>query len=280
MDKMPVINFDGYFADFTSQWVSAHQGEYRNYDEMEDDMPNVYLSFLNTPASWLDGITPGAYFTQFDDPKVLVDWLNKYCNCRVPVPDLLTEQIVFVGKPCEKRLLELLKDTETSEEAKMTAIGLLREMKSSLPKMLYINWQLDRAEKDEMRDNALESLEEMGETVVQPILQVIDNANIYGKEALLDVLSRFPGNSKTLKTALELFDKMPQRRAVIAGYLARIGDEKALPALIKAAGSEETGYLTYIELRNAIEELGGDCPERTFDEDPEYEALRNLDQIL
>ena len=36
-------------------------------------------------------------------------------------------------------------------------------------------------------------------------------------------------------------------------------------------------YLTFIELRNAIEEMGGTCPEREFDEDPEYEALRGLD---
>ena len=44
----------------------------------------------------------------------------------------------------------------------MTAVGLLREMESTAPKMLYIQWQLDRAPKDELRDNALESLAAMG----------------------------------------------------------------------------------------------------------------------
>ena len=43
------------------------------------------------------------------------------------------------------------------------------------------------------------------------------------------------------------------------------------------AASEETPYLDYIELRSAIEQLGGDAPERNFDEsDPEYEAMARM----
>lgn len=277
MSKMPIINFDAHFADFTSEWIAAHQGQYRNYDEMEADIPHVYMAFLNTRAKWLGSLTPGSYFTQFEDPKVLVDWMNEYCRQGVPVPDLLTDQITFVGKPCEKRLLELLKDPEAGEEAKMLAIGLLREMESLQPKMLYINWQLNRAEKDEIKDNALESLREMGQAVVQPILQVVDQANAAGQEALLEVLADYPGNEQTFRLAMRLFREYPERRALFAGYLAKLGDARALPELEEAARDEKLNYLTFIELRNAIEEMGGTCPEREFDEDPEYEALRGLD---
>jgi hypothetical protein len=202
---MPIINFDEHFADYTSAWMKEHQGEYATYDEMEADLPKVYMMFLNTRAAWLGSLTPGSYFTQFEDPKVLVDWMHEYCRQGVPVPDLLTEQITFVGKPCEKRLVELLKDPEAGEEAKMLAIGLLREMGSTLPKMLYINWQLDRDEKDEMKDNALDSLREMGETAVQPMLQAVREANAAGQEALLDVLSNYPGNEQIFQLAIRLF---------------------------------------------------------------------------
>ena len=277
MNRMPVINFDEHFADYTSEWMKQHQGDYRNFDEMEADLPRVYMMFLNTRAPWLGGVTPGSYFTQFEDPKVLVDWLNKYCDEGVPVPDLLLEQITAVGRPCEKRLLELLKNPEAGEEARMTAIGLLREMESTLPKMLYIGWQMDRAEKDEMRDNALESLRAMGESVVQPILQSIGQANDAGQEALLDVLAVYPGNEQTLRIARRLFREKPEKRALFAGYLAKLGDERALPELMEAAKDDKTGYLTFIEIRNAIEALGGVCPEREYDDDPEYEALRGMD---
>ena len=277
MGKMPIINFDEHFADYTSAWIREHQGEYGTFDEMEEDLPRVYMTFLNTRAKWLGGLTPGSYFTQFEDPKVLVDWMNEYCRQGVPVPDLLTDQITFVGKPCEKRLLELLKDPEAGEEAKMLAIGLLREMESLQPKMLYINWQLNRAEKDEIKDNALESLREMGQAVVQPILQVVDQANAAGQEALLEVLADYPGNEQTFRLAMRLFREHPERRALFAGYLAKLGDARALPELEEAARDEKLNYLTFIELRNAIEVLGGNCPEREFEEDPEYEALRGMD---
>jgi len=277
MSQMPIINFDEHFADYMSGWMKEHKNQYKNYDEMEADMPRIYMSFLNTRAPWLGSVTPGSYFTQFEDPKVLVDWLEQYCEEGVPVPELLMEQITTVGRPCEKRLLELLKGDEAEDEARMTAVGLLREMGSELPKMLYITWQLDRREKDDLKDNALESLTEMGSQVVQPILQNIQAANPAGQEALLEVLSHFPGTPQITKLAMKLFETQKERRAVLAGYLAKLGDDQALPMLIKAAEEPGLRYLTFIEIRNAIEELGGTCPEREFDEDPEYEALRDLD---
>ena len=275
--KMPIINFDEHFADFMSGWMKAHQDEYQNFDEMEEDMPRIYMAFLNTRAKWLGNVTPGAYFTQFEDPKVLVDWLAQYCEEGAPVPDLLMEQITTVGRPCEKRLLELLKDGESPEEARMIAVNLLREMESVLPKMLYIHWQLEREDRDELKDNALESLTEMGECVVQPILQELPKAGTAGEEALLEVLSHFPGNEQVFKLALKLFRERKERRALFAGYLAKLGDDRALPDLMAAAEEEKVPYLTFIEIRNAIETLGGTCPERNYDDDPEYEALRDLD---
>jgi len=275
--KMPVINFDEHFADFTSEWLKSHGDSYANYDEMEADMPRIYMAFLNARAKWLGSVTPGSYFTQFEDPKVLVDWLAQYCEERVPVPDLLLEQITAVGRPCEKRLLELLKDEDAPDEARMIAVELLREMESTLPKMLYIHWQLDREAEDELKDNALESLSRMGDCVVQPILQELPHANGAGEEALLEVLSHFPGNEQIFRLASRLFRERKDRRALFAGYLAKLGDDRALPDLLSAAEEPKLPYLTYIEIRNAIEELGGTCPERDFEDDPEYEALRDLD---
>ena len=276
--KMPIINFDEKFADYMSEWMKTHQDEYATFDEMEEDMPRIYMSFLNTRAKWLGSVTPGSYFTQFEDPKVLVDWLKAYCDDGTPVPDLLMEQITNVGRPCEKRLLELLKDDEAPDEARMIAVNLLREMESMLPKMLYIRWQKERAgDEDELKDNALESLTAMGESVVQPILQELPGATAAGEEALLEVLSHYPGNEQIFRLALKLFRERKERRALFAGYLAKLGDDRALPELTEATQEEKLPYLTYIEIRNAIEELGGTCPERNYEDDPEYEALRDLD---
>ena len=274
---MPIINFDDHFADYMSRWMKDHEDEYDNYDDMEADLPRIYMSFLNTRASWLGSITPGSYFTQFEDPKVLVDWMTQYCDERVPIPEPLLEQISFVGKPCEKRLLTLLQDDDADQTARMTAVELLREMESSLPKMLYINWQLNREEKDELKDNAVESLCIMGPEVVQPIMQTIGKANSAGQEALLEVLTHYPVSEQSFQMMLRFFNEKKEKRALFAGYLAKTGDERALPDLIRVSREPDLPYLTYIEIRNAIEALGGNCPEREYTDDPEYEALRQMD---
>ncbi len=276
---MKCIDFDAKFADFSAKWVQDHAREYKNYDAMEADMPRIYMMFLNTPAKWLDGVTPGAYFTQYDDAKYVVDWLVEYCRREIPVPDMLLEQIQTIGKPCEKRLLALLKDEDDSvtEEARMTAIGLLRDMESTLPKMLYITWQLTRKQKDDLADNALDSLRDMGPAVVQPILQELPKANAAGQEALLDVLVNYPGPQQTFDLAIRLFHENPKRRALFASYLGKLGDDRALPALMAAAKADDCRYIDFIELRSAIESLGGEAPNKEFDEDVEYAALRAME---
>ena len=276
---MKCINFDDRFADFASQWMKDHSKEYRNYDAMEADMPRVYMMVLNTPAKWLDGVTPGAYFTQFEDAKDLVDWLVEYTNKEIPVPDLLLEQIQAVGKPCEKRLLALLKDESAAinEEARMTAIGLLRDMESTLPKMLYIQWQLQRDMQDDLADNALDSLRDMGKAVVQPILQELPKANAAGQEAFLDILVNYPGPQQVFDLAVRLFRENPGRRALFGSYLGKLGDDRALPVLMEAANDEKCGYMDFIELRSAIEYLGGEAPKREFFEDADYDALRAIE---
>lgn len=267
------INFDDHFADFMSDWMKKHRSEYRNVDAMEADLPRVYMAFLNTPAKWLEGVTPGAYFSQFEDAKDLVDWLCDYCAQGVPVPDLLLEQIQNVGKPCEKRLLALLKEDRAGNDAKMTAVGLLREMESTQPKMLYISWQIDREEDDELADNAIDSLAAMGKSAIQPMVEALPRANAAGQAALLDVLANYPGNEQVFRVAMKLFEQTKDRRALFASYLAKLGDERALPALMAAANDPDCGYVDFIELRNAIEQLGGEAPDRDFSDDPDYDLL-------
>ena len=87
----------------------------------------------------------------------------------------------------------------------------------------------------------------------------------------LEVLRLDPG-------AVGRVDVVAVRVAAVRGVaLAKLGDERALPVLTAAAQEEKIPYLTFIEIRNAIETLGGTCPERNYEDDPEYEALRELD---
>lgn len=275
---MKCIDFDKAFSQFAMKWFREHSKEYKNYDAMEAAMPDVYAKFLDTPADFLAGAKPGEYFEQWDDAKVLIDWMEDYFKQRVPVPDMLLNRIASLGEPAEKRLYALLQKERMPREARMTAVGLLREMESTLPMQLYISWQLRREAEDELCDAACESLVNMGEEAIDPMLAFLPDANDAGQEALCGVLSYYPQTAeKVLPVLLRLIRLPGANVAVLAGYLGRLGDEGALETLIDLALEEDLSYLNYIELRSAIEELGGDAPEREFDEsDPEYEAMSRL----
>ena len=275
---MKCIDFDKAFARYATQWFREHAKEYRNYDAMEAAVPDVYERFLDEPADFLAHAKPGEYFRQWDDAKLLIDWMEDYYKQNVPVPDMLLNRITELGEAAEKRLYALLQKERTPQEARMTAVSLLGELESTLPMQLYISWQLHRERDDELAGAACERLTQMGEEAVAPMRAFLDDANDAGKEALCSVLSHYDDeDGKVLNELLRLIRLPEANVATLAGYLGRLGDERALETLIDLALDEDRGYLDYIELRSAIEQLGGDAPERTFDErDPEYEAMARL----
>ena len=275
---MRCIDFDKEFERYITVWMKEHSKEYKNYDAMEADMPQVYEQFLDTPVNWLAGAKPGEYFNQFDNPKQLVNWMEDYFKQRIPVPDMLMNRIAELGLPAETALVAMMKKEKATMEMKMAAITLLREIESAAAMDDYIAWQLQRKDgEDELADNALESLSSMGEEAVPAMREGLKNASSDGQEALLTLLCNYPGDEAVLETALALFQRPNARIAVIADCLGKLGDERALPLLKDKAASEETEYLDYIELRSAIEALGGEAPEREFDaEDPAYEAMRSM----
>ena len=275
---MRCINFDKEFERYVSVWMKENAKKYRNYDEMEAAMPEVYEEFLDTPVNWLSGAKPGEYFAQFDNAHQLVNWMEDYFKQRIPVPDMLLNRIAELGLSAEESLMNLLKKEKATQEIRMAAITLLREIDSIAPMEYYIGLQAIRQEgEDELADNALDSLVSMGERAVDAMRNALALASPDGQEALLTVLSDYPGDENVFQTALALFKARTDRAAVLADCLGKLGDERALPALKALAASEETPYLDYIELLSAIEALGGEAPERDFEaSDPAYEAMRGM----
>ena len=204
--------------------------------------------------------------------------MEDYFKQRVPVPDMLLNRIAELGLSAQDALMRLLNKAQATQEMKMAAVTLLREIGSDAPLEMYVAWQAARQEgEDELADNALDSLDSMGERAVEAMRRALPEATEEGKEALLSLLANFPGDEAVFQEAMALFQARRDRAPLMADCLRKLGDERALPAMQALAASEETPYLDYIELRNAIEALGGDAPIREFDaEDPAYEAMRRM----
>ena len=275
---MKCINFDRAFERYMAEWMKENSEKYKDdMDVIEDMMPDVYLEFLKKPADFLDGIAPQDYFEQFDNADVLVNWLCDYIAQGVPVPDLLLERVTALGDPAEKSLLALVARDDLPEETQMTAISLLREMESKAPMQRYIDYIASLEEPSDKGDLCAEALISMGESVVEPILAALSGAGQTGRDIFADVLSNYPGDERIYELMIERFVTRDERRALFASYLAKLGDERAIPMLKEAAQSPDLNYLDYVEVVNAIEALGGERPpEREFSGDPYYESLRQV----
>lgn len=278
---MNCIDFDRQFQRYTAEWVRKNGDKYKNnMDVIEDMMPGVYEEFLNKPAAWLDGAAPGAYFGQFDDAGELVAWLCEYMEKGVPVPDVLLERITELGGAAEDALLALLEREDATDEMRMTAVSLLGEMESERPMRRYIGW-IAALEPDDGRadlcDLCAEMLTSMGEAVVESILDALPGATQAARDVFADILSNYPGDERIYELLMERFAHEQERRALFASYLAKLGDPRALPALIEAAADQEINYLDFVEISSAIDALGGERPaEREFAGDPYYESLKRV----
>ncbi|MDD3412008.1 MAG: hypothetical protein PHY12_14485 [Eubacteriales bacterium] len=271
---MEIIDFDDHFSDYLNQWTEKNRAKYKRVEEMEDEVPNVYLRWLNKPAQWLGGKRPSEFFESYD-AQTLANWLVDYVHSDAPVPDPLLNRLEELGE--EEPLLALMRDEAAPCEARMHAIELLRQLDSRAPMVDYIRWQVERACDDDLLDNALESLHEMGADVRGPAMIAFAAASEPGKEALLDLLCDFPPvDDAVFQFALSQFKLQPDRRALFAGYLGKMDDDRALEALCDIAESDEVTYIDFIEIRNAIERLGGEAPIRDFRNDPTYRAVQRL----
>ena len=275
---MKCINFDRAFERYMAEWMKENSEKYKDdMDVIEDMMPDVYLEFLKKPADFLDGIAPQDYFEQFDNADMLVSWLCDYIAQGVPVPDLLLERVTALGDPAEKSLLALIARDDLPEETQMTAISLLREMESKAPMQRYVDYIASLEEPSDKGDLCAEALMSMGESVIEPILAALSGAGQTGRDIFADVLSNYPGDERIYELMIERFVTRDERRALFASYLAKLGDERAIPMLKEAAQSPDINYLDYVEVVNAIEALGGERPpEREFSGDPYYESLRQV----
>ena len=278
---MNCIDFDRQFQRYTAEWVKKNGEKYKNnMDVIESMMPDVYQEFLDKPAAWLGGAAPGAYFEQFDDAGELVAWLCEYMEKGVPVPDVLLERITELGGAAEDALLALLEREDATDEMRMTAVSLLGEMESTRPMRRYIGWIAALEPEDgraDLCDLCAEMLTSMGGAVVEPILDALPGATQAARDVFADILSNYPGDERVYELLMERFAHEQERRALFASYLAKLGDPRALPALIEAAASQDINYLDFVEIANAIDELGGERPaEREFADDPYYESLKRV----
>jgi len=272
---MKIYDFDAKFYDYVRSWMALHPG--LREDQVEEKYNEMMMSWLNAPAQWLGGEKPGMYFNRYEDPKDLLKLLEEYLRRDIGLPEPLYARIVTVGAECVPGLVRIVRDDDRPEALRATAMAILRDIGDGVPRELLIDLVRSAREYNELSEIAADMLSKGDPSVVEALMDSLETATDYSQSLILDICANYPASDRVVNQVIDRLRKRPESRAFSAALLGKLGDTKAVEPLKEAAQYVDLTYLDYIEIRNAIESLGGDPgEERVFNGDPDYEALRNM----
>ena len=261
---MKLIDFDEKFNKKVAEMLEKHAGEHTE-EEWEDAIAKAYEKFGDTYMGAI-GMTPRQYFEKMTDSG-LVETLKEYILQDVPVPDILCGELEKRG--ASEPLLALLH--ETDEELVHYALNLIGSDPRALPRYAEM---LSEEEYDEhVKDALADLLKESADEAKERILPLVKTES---KPYALEILSRCKQKDDRVFEALVSAFRTGEEEEVplYAGYLAAYGDERALPALQEHIAREDIDFVTFQELKFAIEALGGEyTAQRDFSEDESYKKI-------
>ena len=267
-----MLDFDALFEEYLREWLNAHSGEF-TADELEEKVPELYEQFVTSPCDEADGLTPEEYYARFTSPEELVNTFVVCSEGEGNACSLLLDRITEV-EGCGEYLSKII-ENGASDKVLIAAMNLLEEMDAIQPISVYASWLGDENKDEGVVEKAVEILKLNAEKVKDTLLSLVSSVNDERKLAFMEILAECKHDERISALLKELFlggVNVP----FTAGLIARYGDENAASYLYPAL--DKCNYLEFVEIRNAIEQLGGtvDDEYRDFTDDPYYKAIKNL----
>lgn len=267
-----MIDTDKMFEKHLKNWLKNHRDEF-TADEAEDMLPELYEQWVTSPLDELGGISPEQYFQNVTDPKELVEAFVDAQKGDGNACSLLLDRITEVAE-CAP-LLEKIVLSNGNPKITIAAMNVLEESGAEQPYTQYADWLTDGNVDDGVRELAAEILKNNAAAVKERLISALGNATAAQKQVIADVLVEAGKDERTFALLKELFlsgDNVPYT----AGLLGKYGDERAAEFMYPAL--DDCNYLEFIEIRNAIEQMGGvvDDSYRDFSDDEYYKAIKHL----
>ena len=141
-----------------------------------------------------------------------------------------------------------------------------------------LNVMLDENIPYAQRLEAYEFLFEDCEEIVDDMLQKSYTLDGDTGKMLMEVLAQYKGN-KAIFMGLVSYLYKGDDVALFAKLIGSYGDEQGIQVLKTFCDEYEPNYNEFMELRNAVEERGGDFDlKEDFSDDPLYRYLKGLDE--
>ncbi len=282
MDKK-IIDFDKKFEEYMKNWLDDNSSKLSDLDEIETCMPNLYAEWLDTPADWLNGVAPRNYFMSFN-VNDLISLLLSYSSNNIGMPDPLLDAILKKKSESAQLLANVVFDKVNLSEntdkiaIRITALNLLNEIGPKDFIDEYINMISNEILDNGICEIMIDTIKQYSNGYEQRLMDAFITSNISTvKHNLADIIVELPFDQKVYDELCSMFQNS-EEKALLASYLGKYGNPEACIVLIKSLDWVNINYLDYIEIRNAIEKLGGEASHsRSFDGDIYYESMKGLE---
>ena len=280
--EIMIIDFDSNFSQYIKKWLKDHPDSAKDMDMVEMMIPEIYSKWLDSPQEFLSGKKPSEYFLDFE-AKDLVTLMIRYEAKRVGVPDPLLDAISSKKEQSLPYLEEIVFNKESlpsgvdASALQITALNLIEEIDSSAYTEKYIEFISEKGIDEGIAECMVEAIKQNAKSHKPALVKALNNAlSTSVKIRLLDILCAMSFEQSVYDELISLF-KSSGEKALFASYLGKYGHPEAVKTLKNALDWININYLDYIEIRNAIEELGDDVTHvRNFDGDKYYESMKGL----
>lgn len=270
---MKFENLDKLFELYVQEAVRKNKEKYSSHEALEDDLGMLFNRFENVRIKTLDGKTPKEYAAELREDGEIFDYVSKCLENNIEVTDTICDEVVR-AEGATGYLNGLL--YENNKDAKLLAALLLKEIDDEEVEDIFISVITNDEMPDEVKTVAFEYLSDGDDCVSEKILEIINSVPEKNQGILVEVLSNFKGRKDVfywLVTMLQRAEDVP----TYAGLLGRYGDAAAIDILKSFASEVDINYVEFVEIRNAVEELGGEMTEeKDFSDDPYYKYINHI----
>lgn len=261
------MNLEVLFEKYLREYLSKNGGI---IGQLEDALPRIYQKWADAPCAALGGKTPRAYVDGIADERTLTELA--FANVKrggEPAPVALDK---LIEMPSASPVLIDLLESVGDEKTRIAAAETLDRM-NKLPLAACVELVFDSDTPTALRESLVGRLKYDGEAIKRELLARVGETEGEARKILAELIV---GSGVTDDRVFTMLTEMISDEGSLpftCQLLADYGDPRAIEPLSEI--SETCVYSDYIEVRNAVERLGGNLPLRfNFDGDPTYKKIK------
>lgn len=248
-----MIDIDGLFENYFKKYIAENLGKMTE-QQIEDKIPEIYEAFGKTPQIELGGKTPEDFYRNFSDDDLVSELENAVIK-NGEVSDFLCKEIEKRSGISEK-LVRLI-SADGNEEVATYAVNMLSGDLESETLGGFVKILTDKGTGESLAESLTEYLSGKAEEVKEYLIAEYSDCDS-GKQYLVEIMSKTLPDDRIFNILLDEFKNNRDNTALYANYLAVYGDDRAIPYLTDRIEESGITYYDFKEIKNAIEELGGE----------------------